>query len=204
MKKSFFRNNSRIFFILVFSFIMVFSAGIGLCSSGGGEGGEHGGAKVKVWEPTDTYRVMNFAALAIGLFFLLKKPASNALNGRIEGIREQLSELEAQKADTEKKMAQYNDKIAKLDKESQNIIAEYVKQGEEAKGRILDAANASVSKLEEQARRNIEHEFKQARLKLQEEVIVKALEKAEEKIKKEITAKDQELLVNEYLEKVVA
>lgn len=197
-------NKRRAFLVLFLSFVLIFSAGIGLCSSGGGEGGEHGGAKVKGWVPTDTYRVMNFAVLAIGLFLLLKKPAANALNDRIKDIKEQLNELETQKADTEKNVALCNDKIAKLDKESEHIIAEYLKQGEEAKGRILEAANASVSKLEEQARRNIEHEFKQARLKLQEEVILKALEKAEEKIKKEITAKDQEMLVSEYLEKVVA
>ncbi|MBU1055011.1 MAG: ATP synthase F0 subunit B [Proteobacteria bacterium] len=200
MKIYFFRNKSRALLVLFMSFLLIFSAGIGLCSSGGGEGGGH----TVGWVNTDTYRVMNFAVLAIGLFLLLKKPAANALNDRINGIKEQLSELETQKADTEKSVALCNDKIAKLDKESEKIIAEYLKQGEEAKGRILDAANASVSKLEEQARRNIEHEFKQARLKLQEEVIINALEKAEEKIKSKITAKDQELLVNEYLEKVVA
>ncbi|MFH2047340.1 MAG: ATP synthase F0 subunit B [Pseudomonadota bacterium] len=200
MKISFFRNKSRAFLVLFISFLLIFSAGIGLCSSGGGEGGGHAVG----WVNTDTYRVMNFAVLAIGLFLLLKKPTANALNDRINAIKEQLSELETQKADTEKSVALCNDKIAKLDKESEKIIAEYLKQGEEAKGRILDAANASVSKLEEQARRNIEHEFKKARLKLQEEVIVKALEKAEEKIKKGITAKDQEILVSEYLEKVVA
>lgn len=184
------------FLVLFLSFLLFFSAGIGLCSSGGG--GTAG------WAPTDTYRVMNFAALAIGLFILLRKPASNALGDRIKGIKEQLSELEAQKADAEKIIAQCNDKVSKLDKEAEKIIAEYLKQGEEAKTRILDAASASALKLEEQARRNIEHEFKQARLKLQEDVIIKALGKAEEIIKNKITGKDQEKLVSEYLGKVVA
>ncbi|MBA3035929.1 MAG: ATP synthase F0 subunit B [Desulfobacterium sp.] len=199
MKIPFVKHKSCIFIVFFLFFLLFFSAGIGLCSSGG----EGGGHKV-VWLPTDTYRVMNFAALAIGLFLLLRKPAANALSDRIKGIKEQLSELEAQKSDAEKNMLQCNDRVVKLDKESEKIIAEYLKQGEEAKVRILEAANSSVVKLEEQASRNIEHEFKQARLKLQEEVIINALEKAEEKIKSKITAKDQELLVNEYLEKVVA
>ncbi|MCK4467949.1 MAG: hypothetical protein KAU60_06310, partial [Desulfobacterales bacterium] len=59
-------------------------------------------------------------------------------------------------------------------------------------------------KLEEQAKRNIEHEFKQAKSKLQEEISEKALLKAEEIIKSTITTEDQDRLVDEYLEKVVA
>lgn len=204
MRIPFFRHKGYAFLVLFFSFVLLFSAGTGLCSSEGGEGAKHGGGHTVGWLPTDTYRVMNFAALAIGLFILLKKPASNALSDRIKGIKEQLSELEAKKADAEKNLAQCNERVAKIDKESEKIIAEYLKQGEEAKKRILETANASVLKLEEQARRNIEHEFKQARLKLQEEVIVKALNRAEEKIKSKITVKDQEKLVSEYLEKVVA
>ncbi|MGB5157392.1 F0F1 ATP synthase subunit B family protein [Desulfobacterium sp. N47] len=204
MKISFVRHKRCILLVVFISFLLLFSVSAGLCSSGGEEGGEHGSGHAVGWVPTDTYRVMNFAVLAIGLFLLLRKPAANALNDRIKSIKEQLSDLETQKADVEKNLAQCNDRVVKLDKESEKIIAEYLKQGEEAKIRILEAANASVLKLEEQARRNIEHEFKQARLKLQEEVIINALKKAEEKIVNNINAKDQEILVSEYLEKVVA
>lgn len=168
------------------------------CSSGGEGGGTKG------WINTDTYRVMNFAVLAIGLIILLRKPASNALDDRIKGIREQLNDLETKKLEAEKNLAQYNEKLSLLDREAEKIVAEYIKQGNEAKKRILDAAGDAALKLEEQARRNIEHEFKQARSKLKEEVVEKALVMAEEIIKRNITGKDQEKLVSEYLEKVVA
>lgn len=168
------------------------------CSSGGEGGGTKG------WINTDTYRVMNFAVLAIGLIILLRKPASNALDDRIKGIREQLNDLETKKLEAEKNLAQYNERLSLLDKEAEKIVAEYIKQGNEAKKRILDAAGDAALKLEEQARRNIEHEFKQARSKLKEEVVEKALVMAEEIIKRNITGKDQEKLVSEYLEKVVA
>jgi F-type H+-transporting ATPase subunit b len=170
------------------------------CSSGGGA--EGGGTKG--WINTDTYRVMNFAVLAIGLIILLRKPASNALDDRIKGIREQLNDLETKKLEAEKNLAQYNERLSLLDKEAEKIVAEYIKQGNEAKKRILDAAGDAALKLEEQARRNIEHEFKQARSKLKEEVVEKALVMAEEIIKRNINGKDQEKLVSEYLEKVVA
>jgi len=202
MKMPFIRLKRCAAIMIFVSALLLFFAGAVFCSSGG-EGG-HGESGPAGWVATDTYRVMNFVVLAVGLFLLLRKPASGALDDRIKAIKEQLSELEAKRTEAEKNLAQYNEKLALLNKDSEKIIAEQIKQGNEAKNRIVEAAGAAALKLEEQARRNIEHEFKQAKLKLQEEVVAKALIKAEEIIKNKITGKDQEQLVSEYLEKVVA
>ncbi|MGB2928889.1 MAG: ATP synthase F0 subunit B [Desulfobacterales bacterium] len=166
--------------------------------------GESGHEGVKGWVATDTYRVMNFAVLAIGLFFLLRKPVSQALDSRIRGIKDQLSELEAKKKDAEKELEKYNERLSHLEQEAEKLIEEYIRQGNEAKARIIDEAKKTVEKLEEQARRNIEHEFKQAKIKLQQDILEKALVNAETLIKNKITTQDQDKLVNEYLEKVVA
>ena len=91
-----------------------------------------------------------------------------------------------------------------LEQEAEQIVDQYIQQGQEAKARILEEAQSAAEKLEEQARRNIDHEFKKAREQLQAEVMEKALAKAEEVIKSRISDKDQERLVDEYLEKVVA
>ncbi|MBL7179370.1 MAG: ATP synthase F0 subunit B [Desulfobacterales bacterium] len=189
------RKGSVVMVVTVLAFLCFI--GMALASSGG-EGAAKG------WVATDTYRVMNFAVLAIALFFLLRKPTSQALDARIEGIKEQLSELEAKKRDAEKQLAAYNERFATLEKEAERLIADYIRQGNEAKARILVEAQSAAEKLEEQARRNIEHEFKQAKSKLQEEIFEKALAKAEDLIKRKITAQDQEKLVHEYIEKVVA
>ncbi len=167
-----------------------------LAASGGGQGG--GG-----WAATDTYRVMNFAVLAIGLFFILRKPVSNFLSDRIQGIRDQLKDLEAQKIAAEKKLAEYNDKLAALSQEADSIIAQYRQQGEAARGKILKEAESVAAKLEDQARRNIENEFAQAKLKLETEVFEKAIAKAESRLKDLVTDKDQDRLVQDYLNKVV-
>ena len=177
-----------------------------LCLAGpvlGSSGGGHGEQAPKGWVATDTYRVMNFAVLAIGLFIILRKPVSRLLNSRINGIREQLSDLETKKKAAEKKLAEYDERLSRLDKEADTIITEYVRQGNEAKARILAEAEKAAGRLEEQARRNIEHEFNQAKLHLQEEIMGKALIKAEHIIKDKITLQDQEKLIDEYLEKVV-
>lgn len=173
---------------------------IGWAASESGHGAE---AAAKGWVLTDTYRVMNFAVLAAVLFFLLRKPVSQVLKNRIKGIQDQLKDLEVRKKKAEKVLAEYEERLAQLDREAEKIVAEYVRQGEEARGRIIREAQAAADKIEQQARRNIAHEFRIAKLKLQGEVLEKALRKAEEKIKGRITSADQKKLVDEYIQKVV-
>jgi len=156
------------------------------------------------WATTDWLRIMNFAVLAIGLFILLRKPAAQAFSTRIKDIKNQLEDLEHRKEQATKELAKYAEELSKLDQRAQKIVADYIRQGEEAKTRILKAAEASAEKLEEQARRNIENEFKKAKAQLMQEVMEKAMARAEETVKRNITADDQDRLVDEYLEKVVA
>ena len=89
----------------------------------------------------------------------MRKPVAEALNSRIEGIRVQLADLEAQKEDAEKKLAAYNEKLSQLEKEAEKIVTHYIQQGNEAKTRIIQEAETAAEKLQAQARRNIEHEF---------------------------------------------
>lgn len=181
-------------------FLLLVTVGIVFAAEGGGGHGESGGGG---WAATDTYRLMNFIVLAAILVYLLKNPVKQYLNDRIRVIREQLSDLEAQKEEAEKKLAEYNERLAALSQESENIIEQYRKQGESVRDKILQEAENAANKMEEQARRNIEREFAQARQKLESEVFEKAIEKAEEKLKRVTTAEDQEKLVEEYLDKVV-
>ncbi|MEZ4527763.1 MAG: ATP synthase F0 subunit B [Desulfobacterales bacterium] len=186
--------------VLLLTVLLCFSAG-GIAA--GSSGGEHGG-EPKGWVATDTYRVMNFAVLAVALFFILRKPVSQALNARIDGIRENLDDLEARREKAEKELAGYRARLASLEKEAEKIVAEYVRQGNEARDRILKEAESAAAKLEEQAQRNIEYEFRQIRLRLQEDILEKALGRAEEMLRSGITEEDQDRLVDEYLRKVVA
>ena len=186
--------------------VMVLSLSCGLGAASGSSGGDHGSEEpaAKGWVNTDWFRVLNFTVLAVGLFLILRKPASQALNGRIESIKAELSELETQKKEAEKKLAEYNEMFSKLDKEAKGIMAEYIKQGEQAKTKILKAAESTAAKLEEQARKNIKNEFKRAKEALHAEILELALAKAEEIIKSKISSEDQDRLVDEYLEKVEA
>jgi len=178
--------------------VLTLTAGVAFASSGGGHAPE-----AKHWLTTDTARVLNFVVLMGFLFFVLRKPVSNALSGRIATIRDELDTLEKQKVGAEKTLAEYETKIATLDNEVEVILGQYREQGKAAQKRILEEAELHAVKLEEQAKRNIDHEFKTARADLKAEIMALALEKAEALIQEKINADDQDKLVDDYLSKVV-
>ncbi|MBF0378309.1 MAG: ATP synthase F0 subunit B [Desulfamplus sp.] len=183
----------------VASAIFFVFAGIALASSGGGHE-----AAPKGWVATDTYKVLNFLVLAGVLFYIARKPVAQFFSSRIKDIQGQLADLEQKKTDAQKMLSEYENKIAELSKESEKIVQDYVRQGEDAKKRILAEAEAQALKLEESAKRNIEQEFKAAKAKLQQEIAEKALAQAELLVKESISSEDQDRLVDEYLDKVVA
>ncbi len=190
---------TMILFIFL-SFFLILST-VAISSSASHEGEEAG---PKGWVKTDTFRVMNFAVLAIGLFFLLKKPLSEGLESRIKRIREEIDNLEKKKLEAEEELMVYKSKFDNLYKEENNIIDDYIKQGEEVKVKILREAEESVAKFKRQANKNIEYEFDKAKKELKFDLIAKSLMKAEELISANINFKDREKLADEYLKKVVA
>jgi len=186
--------------LLVMAVLLCGSVGMALASSDA-----HGETPAKSWgDNFEWERLMNFSVLFIALFLLLRKPVAQVFSDRIKGIKEQLDDLEAQKKAAEQKLGEYNAKLAELEGEAATIMDSYIAQGNDAKARIIEEAKSMADKLEDQARKNIENEFKRAKGKLQAEVVEAALEKAEEIIKGRISGDDQDKLVDEYLEKVVA
>ncbi len=190
---------------LVFLFVLLFSGpALGVTEGGhGGEGG-HGQAAGAGWKSTDTYRVLNFLVLAGALFFAVRKPAKQALAGRVEDIRKELASLEDKKKAAEAELAAFGERLGKMDAEAKAIVDDYVALGKAAKARILAEAEKAADRLRDQARRHMEHELSEARRALKEEILNRAMALSEERIRTGINEEDQNRLVGEYLEKVVA
>jgi len=191
--------------LVIAAIFMIAFCGMVMASSGGHDSHDsHDAHGEKTWVSTDTYRVMNFLVLVVALFLLLKKPASQALNSRISEIKNELETLESEKSAAEKKLAEYNKKFSDLENEAKQLVDDYIKQGESAKQRIIDEAKRTAEKMQAQAKKNIEQEFSLANKELKEEIMDKAIALAENIIKNNITNEDQDRLIGEFTEKVVA
>ena len=186
-------------FSLALSFVFLI-AGIVFSASNAG----HGTGEIhNSWLTIDTWKTLNFLILVIGIFFVVKKPATNFFSSRIKDIENKINDLEEKKIDAQKQLAEYKKQFEDLEQESKQIVDDYIKQGQASKKIILEHAKIQAQKLEDTAKHNIEQEFKLAKEKLQKEIAGQAVKKAKTMIETQISSEDQDKLVDDYLKKVV-
>lgn len=178
-------------------------------SGGGGEHGDaHGGDAHHGHSLTHSqimnfvWHILNFSILAFVLVKFLKKPISDALTGRQQGIRAQFEELEAKRVEAERMYADYEKKLSGMDAEAKRILQTFLEQGEAEKARIIAQAEESAKRIKAQAELYVQQELSKATAQLQKEVSDMAVAMAEEIVRKNITEEDQHRLIAEYLEKV--
>jgi len=169
----------------------------------GAEGGHHGGVThEKIMDLI--WRTTNFTGLVIILVWALKKPLSQGLQGRRQGIIDKFADLEAQKGEAERVYREYEARLAKIDGEVEAIVSAAVRQGEAEKERIIAEADRAAGDIRRQADLSIQHELAEARLRLRAEVAEQAVAMAEGLIKQNLQDGDQTRMVEDYLDKVGA
>lgn len=176
-------------------------------ASSGAEGGHGAPAGPTFWGlPTAKWwdllwRTLNFAILLIVLIKVLAKPIANGLRARQQSIKEQFTDLEERKTEADLAYQTYEEKLASIDQEINDIIQSAVAQGEAEKERIISDANRAAEDIKRQAEMAIQHELTEAKLKLREEVANQAVVLAEELIKKNLQDADQVKLIENSLAK---
>lgn len=174
-------------------------------SGGGGEHGDahHGGHSLTHSQIMNfVWHILNFSILAFVLVKFLRKPISDALTGRQQGIRAQFEELDAKRVEAERMYAEYEKKLSGMDAEAKRILQTFLEQGEAEKARIIAQAEESAKRIKAQAELYVQQELSKATAQLQKEVSDMAVAMAEEIVRKNITEEDQHRLIAEYLEKV--
>ncbi len=180
----------------------VFAGAAGLITLGataafasGGEGGHFN------WEEL-IYRAINFGILLAAIIVILRKPLSSALKGRVDGIKEELADLEAKREEARREYAIIEKRLADAMGEREAILAEFRQQGEREYEKILDNAKLLAERIKSQAQFTIEQETTLAKAELRKEVAELSASVAEDLLKQNINAEDQARLVGEYLTKV--
>ena len=149
------------------------------------------------------YRWINFTLLVIILVVVLKKvQVKQYFISRIEGIKKELEDLKSQREAAEGKARDLESKLKAFEGERKEILAQYRADGLAEKERILAEARERAKQIFEQAEVSIQYEMQTAKEKLKEEVVALAAQRAEEIIAREMTDKDQDRLVNEFIDKL--
>ncbi len=167
----------------------------------GGHEGHHGLTHMQIMN--FVWHCLNFSILAFVLFRLLKKPIGDALRGRREEIENSFSDLEEKRREAERKYAEYEKKLSKMDEEAERILQSFIAQGEAEKEKIIQQARDAAERIKMQAELYIEQELDKARQELKREVAEMSVDLAGDIIKKNLNEQDHHKLISEYLEKVV-
>jgi F-type H+-transporting ATPase subunit b len=165
-------------------------------------GGEGGGNFRAVWDLI--WRVVNFAALVGVLVYFARKPVADGIRNSIESVRKLLQETEESRKEAEAKMQEAEQRLARVDKEVEDLLVTARQESEVEKERILAEAEEAVQRLKREAKTSIELELKKSQDLLRREVAESAVAAAEEIIRQNIKPEDQRRFINEYLEKLEA
>jgi F-type H+-transporting ATPase subunit b len=148
-------------------------------------------------------RFLNFTILVIVLVVVVKKfRVKDMLTARIDEIRQRLDDLKKEKEETESKYREAERKLREFDGEKKTIIEQFKKEGEAEKEKIIAEAQQRSAQILKQAELTIQQEMQSAKKKLREGVVELAAQRAGEIMAKEMTDKDQDRLVNEFIKKV--
>jgi F-type H+-transporting ATPase subunit b len=176
---------------------LLFSSSIAF-AAGGGEGADRSADLLDL-----LYRFMNFALLVIVLFWVFKKVRiGDFFKSRSAEIQKKLEELRNGKTEAERKFLEIEKKFMEFEKNRQTVIEQFRVDGLAEKEAIIAEAKERAKQIIEQAELAIQQELKSAKGRLQREVVALAAKRAEEIISREITDKDQDRLVDEFIESV--
>jgi F-type H+-transporting ATPase subunit b len=168
----------------------------------GGDGEDHDGDRSRDFLDL-LKRFLSFTVMVIILAVLFKKfGVKEMLTTRIREIRQRLEDLEEEKSEMQSKYREAERKLRDFESERQDIIEQFKKEGKAEKERIIAEAQQRSEQILKQAELMIEREMQSAKNRLRQGVIDLAAQRAGEIMAKELTDKDQDRLVNEFIERV--
>jgi F-type H+-transporting ATPase subunit b len=150
-------------------------------------------------EPSMTWKVVNFAILAIGLGYLMVKTLPGFFHSRTSSIQEGIAEAQKVKADAERRAAEVDKRVSALGADIENFRAQSRAEMEKEGGRIRQETAATIQKLEQQAQVEIESAGKTARRELKAYAANLALDLAEQRVRARLDAGTEDGLVENFV-----
>ncbi len=149
------------------------------------------------------YRFINFALMVVILFVILRKVGiKQFFVSRSEAIKRKLDELKNAKEEAEKKYRVLEQKLEEWETKRKNLIEQFKAEGLAEKERIIAEAEKRAKQILDQAEATIQQEMKGASERLKAEVVALATQRAESIIARQITERDQDKLVDDFIERV--
>ncbi|MEI5909102.1 F0F1 ATP synthase subunit B [Bacillus spongiae] len=126
-------------------------------------------------------------------------PLMGIMKQREEHIAGEIKAAESSRTEAELKLEEHRNLLKEARQEAQGFVESAKKQGEQQREEIIAAARAESARLKESAKIEIDQQKEQAVAALKEQVASLSVLIASKVIEKELTAADQEKIINDYL-----
>jgi F0F1-type ATP synthase membrane subunit b/b' len=161
--------------------------------------------EARPWWNIPSFEVWRWLNLLIfvGVFiYLLRRPVSEAMRARREGIRRDLMRAQEERNAALAKLEEVEARLSKLDAEVAGVREQSEKEAAEERERIRKSTEDETRKLREQAQREVESAGKAARQELREFAAQQSVRLAEEMIRRDIKPEDDARLVSLRVEEL--
>lgn len=145
-------------------------------------------------------RWLNFAIIAFVLVKFGRKPIKDFLANRKEEIDYQIKKYEQQKEAAAEKVQEATKMLRDSSDRFEEVKQRIIKDGESKKQQIIEKAQQESRMLLEGTQRRIQNQIVEARNLIRSELIESAIALAEKRLPDEITAADEQKLIEHYME----
>ncbi|WP_062351560.1 F0F1 ATP synthase subunit B [Bacillus kwashiorkori] len=147
------------------------------------------------------YQLLAFLILMVLLRKYAWGPLVKVMKDREQFVANEIDSAEKAKAEANKYLEEQKQLLKQARLESQNFIENAKKQGEVQREEIIQLAYREAEKLKESARLEIQQEKEKAVSALREQVASLSVLIASKVIEKELSEKDHEALIQDYIKK---
>jgi F-type H+-transporting ATPase subunit b len=143
--------------------------------------------------------LLNFGLLAFLVYRFGKKPLAEALASRKQAMMREIANAEHLKEEAERRLAEYEDKLQKLDETLEQMKKDYVAQSEAERAHVLAEAQERRARMKRDVEFRLEQEMKAAKAQLLNEAVEGAVAAAEALLHKKVGQADLDRTGDEYI-----
>ena len=148
------------------------------------------------------WQTANVVLLVAVLIYFARKPVLTYLATRRDGIAKNLESAAQLLAESERRLADWNQKAASLDEQVSAIRDATRRAAESERDRILADARATADRIRQSASAVAERELSQARESLRREAADLAVELAAKILREQVNDGDRTRLVDEFIGRI--
>lgn len=149
------------------------------------------------------FYIVSFIILAALVWHFAWKPVTQMMQKRATKVANDIDSAATKRAEAEKLAKQRQDELAGSKQEATKIVADAKKTGEDQRNKIVEAAQADAANVKQQAAQDAEQARKDALQGAKNDVANLSVEIASKLIHKQLSADDQQALIDSYIEGLV-